>query len=161
MRRVALAALPWLSASATFAQPAPEPPSPWSYGAFIDVGYLANPQAPANHIFRSRGTTPRLNDGVLDMTAAWLSKSASSSSRWGIELTGQAGEDSKAFGFSSTAPNVGGSDWLLHFGPTNVSYMAPVGSGFAVQAGIFNSIIGYDALYAKDNFSYTRTIRRI
>jgi hypothetical protein len=37
-----------------------------------------------------------------------------------------------------------------------VSYLAPVGNGLAIQAGLFNSLIGYDSLYAKDNFSYTR-----
>src|SRR5262249_51413162 len=33
---------------------------------------------------------------------------------------------------------------------------APVGKGLTVQGGIFGSLIGYDALYAKDNFNYTR-----
>jgi len=31
-----------------------------------------------------------------------------------------------------------------------------VGKGLALQAGIFSSLIGYDSLYAKDNFNYTR-----
>jgi len=33
------------------------------------------------------------------------------------------------------------------------SYLAPVGKGLTVQAGIFASLIGYDSLYAKDNFN--------
>jgi Putative beta-barrel porin-2, OmpL-like. bbp2 len=37
-----------------------------------------------------------------------------------------------------------------------VSYLAPVGNGLAIQGGIFASLIGYDGLYAKDNFTYTR-----
>src|SRR5262249_27178044 len=41
-------------------------------------------------------------------------------------------------------------------GPTNVSYLAPVGKGLTIQGGIFSSLIGYDSLYAKDNFNYTR-----
>src|SRR5262249_34324601 len=41
-------------------------------------------------------------------------------------------------------------------GPTNVSYLAAVGKGVTIQAGIFSSFIGYDSLYAKDNFNYTR-----
>jgi hypothetical protein len=31
-----------------------------------------------------------------------------------------------------------------------------VGEGLTLQAGIFSSLIGYDSLYAKDNFNYTR-----
>ncbi len=60
------------------------------------------------------------------------------------------------FGFSATAPNIAGAEWLTHLGPTNLSYAAPIGSGVTIQAGIFNSLIGYDSLYAKDNVSYTR-----
>ena len=45
---------------------------------------------------------------------------------------------------------------VSHLGPTNVSYLAPVGKGLTLQAGIFSSLIGYDSLYAKDNFNYTR-----
>jgi len=45
---------------------------------------------------------------------------------------------------------------LRYFGPTNVSYLFPAGRGLTVQGGIFSSLIGYDSLYAKDNFTYTR-----
>ena len=90
------------------------------------------------------------------MAGVSLRKAAGESSRVGVELTAQAGEDAKLFGFSATAPNVGGADVLLHFGPTNVSYLAPVGKGLTIQGGIFGSLIGYDSLYAKDNFTYTR-----
>jgi hypothetical protein len=31
-----------------------------------------------------------------------------------------------------------------------------VGKGLTIQGGIFGSLIGYDSLYAKDNFNYTR-----
>jgi hypothetical protein len=60
------------------------------------------------------------------------------------------------FGFSATAPNFPGYRWLRHVGLADVSYIAPVGNGLTVQAGIFGSLIGYDSLYAKDNLSYTR-----
>ncbi len=73
-----------------------------------------------------------------------------------MELAVQAGKDSENFGFSATAPHVSGSDWLRHFGLADVSYLAPIGKGLTLQAGLFNSLIGYDALYAKDNFTYTR-----
>jgi hypothetical protein len=73
-----------------------------------------------------------------------------------MELTAQTGVDSRVFGFSATAPNLPGWEGLRHLGPTDVSYLAPVGKGLTIQGGIFSSLIGYDGLYAKDNFNYTR-----
>ncbi len=137
----------------------PSTPSPnpeWHYGGFVDLGYLRDFNYPSNHLFRNRGTTPRVNELDLNMAALYLNKDATSVSRWGMELEVQAGEDSMAFGFSATAPNLAGANWLRQLGRADVSYLAPVGRGLTVQAGIFNSLIGYDSLYAKDNFSYTR-----
>lgn len=136
--------------------PAPAAPPVWQYSAFGDFGYLGDPNDPENHLFRNRGTTPRVDELDVNMIGLGLKRNASESSRWGTELTVQAGKDSEVFGFSATAPNIGGANWLRHLGPTNVSYLAPAGRGLTVQAGIFSSLIGYDSLYAKDNFNYTR-----
>ncbi len=138
-------------------EPQTKPSKPqWQYGGFIDFGYSLDFNYPSNHLFRNRGTTPRVNELDLNMAGVYVRRDASELSRWGMELTVHAGEDSKIFGFSATAPNVAGANWLRHFGRANVSYLAPVGNGLTVQAGLFNSLIGYDSLYAKDNFSYTR-----
>jgi Putative beta-barrel porin-2, OmpL-like. bbp2 len=130
--------------------------SAWHYGGFADLGYLLDFNHPANHLFRNRGTTPRVDELDLNMAAIYLTKDASEKSRWGMELEAQAGEDSKIFGFSATAPNLAGANWLRQIGKADVSYLAPVGKGLTVQGGIFSSLIGYDSLYAKDNFNYTR-----
>ncbi len=135
---------------------APADPPLWRLNAFIDVGYLLDFNHPSNHLFRNRGTTPRVNELDLNMAGVSARKDVSTESRWGMELAVHAGEDSKTFGFSSTVPNISGANILRHFGRANVSYLAPVGKGLTVQAGIFSSFIGYDSLYAKDNFSYTR-----
>lgn len=148
--------------SAIVAQLQPEPtPAPavtptWAYGGFVDVGYLNDFNYPANHLFRSRGTTFKVDELDLNMAVVYLKKPPSEGSRWGTELTAQAGKDSEQFGFSATAPNLPGADGLRHLGPTNVSYLFSVGSGLTLQGGIFSSLIGYDSLYAKDNFTYTR-----
>jgi putative OmpL-like beta-barrel porin-2 len=135
---------------------AQEPSSALQYGGFVDLADLNSFNDPANHLFRNRGTTPRVDEWDVNMAAAWLKKPALPSSRVGIELTVQGGEDSKIFGFSSTAPKLRGADALLHLGPTDASYLAPIGKGLTIQGGIFSSLIGYDSLYAKDNFSATR-----
>src|SRR6266446_9392671 len=138
-------------------QAATQPANPeWQYGGFIDAAYLLDFNHPSNHSFRSRGTAYKVDEPILNIGAAYLRKTASESSRWGMEFTLQGGQDSRIFGFSATAPNLAGSEWLRHLGPTDVSYLAPVGKGLTVQAGIFSSFIGYDSLYAKDNFNYTR-----
>lgn len=128
----------------------------WHYGGFTDVGYLLDFNHPSNHLFRSRGTTFHVDNVFVNMAGAYAKEAATEESRWGVELTAHAGKDSEVFGFSATAPNIGGFEVLRHLGPTNVSYLAQVGKGLTVQGGIFASLIGYDSLYAKDNFNYTR-----
>ena len=130
--------------------------TPWQFGGFIDLDYANDFNHPANHLFRNRGTTPRVDEVDVNMAAAYIRKDTSPTSRLGAELEVQTGEDSKTFGFSATAPNLPGADVLRHFGKANVSYLVPVGKGLALQGGIFSSFIGYDSLYAKDNLNYTR-----
>ena len=137
-------------------QASPTPDPVWFYGAFVDSAYLLDFNHPANDLFRSRGTTYKLGYPLINMAGAYIRKTPSESSRWGMELTTQAGQDSRVFGFSATAPNLPGYEGLRHLGPTDVSYLEPVGKGLTIQAGIFSSFIGYDSLYAKDNFNYTR-----
>jgi len=128
----------------------------WQYGSFVDSAYLLNFNHPENRLFRSRGTAFRTDAVWLNMAGLYARKRPSADSRWGAELTVHAGKDAEFFGFSATAPNIAGYKFLRQLGPTNVSYLAPVGKGLTLQAGIFSSLIGYDSLYAKDNFNYTR-----
>src|SRR5262249_1386005 len=97
-----------------------------------------------------------LNNWYVNMAAAYAKKKPTEQSRWGAEIEVQEGKDDEIFGFSASAPNLKGSDFLRHFGLADVSYLAPVGKGLTIQGGIFASLIGYDSLYAKDNFNYTR-----
>lgn len=137
-------------------QDAPQSNPKWQYGGFVDLGYLLDFNHPENKIFRSRGTAWHVDSVHLNMAAFHVRKKATEESRWGVELTAQTGKDDEVYGFSATAPNIAGFKFLRHLGPTNVSYLAPVGKGLTLQAGIFPSFIGYDSLYAKDNLNYTR-----
>ena len=147
-----VAALLGIAIGAVVAQDAPPEPG-WEYGGFVDLGYLLDFNHPRNDLFRSRGTTFHVDEVDLNMAAAYVRKKATEESRWGTELTVQGGKDSEVFGYSPTAPNLPGSRWLRHLGLADVSYLAPVGKGLTVQGGIFGSLIGYDSLYAKDNFN--------
>ena len=128
----------------------------WTYGAFGDGAYLFAPNDPADGVFRSRGTAWHVNDFVVNMAGVYAKRPASAGSPWGGELTVHSGKDDEIFGFSATAPNIAGNRWLRHLGPSNVTYLAGIGKGLAIQSGVFSSLIGYDSLYAKDNFNYTR-----
>jgi hypothetical protein len=142
-------------ASSVHAEPQ-SPASAYQFGGFVDVADLSSSTDPPNHLFRNRGTTPRLDEVDVNMAAAYVRKPIAAAAPIGFEATVQAGEDAKIFGFSPTAPNIGGARVLTHLGPMNVSYRAPLGRGLTMQGGIFSSLIGYDSLYAKDNVTYTR-----
>lgn len=126
------------------------------YGGFADIGYLHDFNDPANRLFRSRGTAWHVDELDLNVAGAYAKKKATEDSRWGAELIVHAGKDDEVFGFSATAPNFPGYEWMRHLGLANVSYLTPVGKGLNLQGGIFASLIGYDSLYSKDNLNYTR-----
>ncbi len=139
------------------AEEAATPPGDWHYGAFVDVSYPINFNFPENHRFRTRTTTTRHNEFAPNMAMVYVRKDVSEASRWGLELGVQGGYDSKDFAFLPNEPKVGGADTLRHFSRANLSYLAPVGKGLTVTAGLFNSFIGYESLYARDNANYSRS----
>ncbi|OQW35203.1 MAG: hypothetical protein A4E19_16655 [Nitrospira sp. SG-bin1] len=91
------------------------------------------------------------------MGLAYVRKNATESSRLGMELGFQGGRDSEEFAFLAGERRVDGSDVLRHIHRANVSYFAPIGTGLTIIAGLFNSLMGYESLYAKDNANYTRS----
>jgi hypothetical protein len=129
----------------------------WHYGGFVDLGYSLDFNFPENHLFRNRGTTPRVNELDLNMAGAYIRKDATVQSRWGTEWLVHGGQDAKEFAFHVNQPKVGSSDQLRHFGRANASYLAPIGNGLTLQGGLFNSLVGYESLYSKDNNHYTRS----
>ena len=42
------------------------------FGAFLDAGYLKSLNSPSNHLFRSRGTTPRVQELDLNMAGGYF-----------------------------------------------------------------------------------------
>ena len=143
--------------TAAQAEESAPPPTDWHYGAFVDISYPIDFNFPENHQFRNRTTTTRTNELAPNMAMAYVRKDVSETSRWGLEFGVQGGYDSKDFAFLQGEPKVGAADTLRHFSRANVSYLAPVGKGLKVTAGLFNSFIGYESLYARDNVNYSRS----
>ncbi|MCS6898055.1 MAG: porin, partial [Nitrospira sp.] len=135
----------------------PRQHSLWRYGVYLDVGYVANFNFPDNDRWRSRSTASWHNQPVANMVLAYMRKEATESSRWGMELGVQGGYDTVGFAFLPGEKKVEGADVLRHLHRANVSYLAPLGNGWRVTVGLFNSLMGYESLYAKDNANYTRS----
>jgi putative OmpL-like beta-barrel porin-2 len=132
----------------------------WHYGAYLDLSYLLDFNYPENHRWRSKVTTQRVNELAPNMIMGYVRKDADESSRWGMEFAVQGGYDVTGQVPNATfryGPQVGDADAFSHFARANVSYLAPVGTGLKITAGLFNSFIGYESFYAKDNFNYTRS----
>jgi len=134
-------------------------PSRWHYGAYLELSYPVDFNFPENHIWRSKVTTPHVNELTLNMALAYVRKDANESSRWGMELAVQGGDQVEAqipnASFRYGDPH-SDADAFSHFSRANVSYLAPIGTGLRLTAGLFNSFIGYASFYSKDNFNYTR-----
>ena len=132
----------------------------WHYGAYLDLSYLIDFNYPDNRRWRSKVTTQRVNELTPNMIEGYVRKDADESSRWGMEFAVQGGYD-----VTGQVPNATlrhgqpyeDADTFSHFARANVSYLAPIGTGLKLTAGLFNSYIGYESFYAKDNFNYTRT----
>lgn len=133
------------------------PSAGWRYGAYLDIGGIVNFNVPENNLWRSRATASRHNQAAPNMVLAYVRKDVSEASRWGMELGAQGGYDSVDFAFLQGESKVGGADVLRHVHRANVSYLAPLGNGLTVTAGLFNSLMGYESLYARDNTNYTRS----
>lgn len=140
--------------------PPSQPANQWQYGLLADVAYGLNLNFPENHGFRSKQTTPRTNEFAPNMLLASVRKEARQIGEWGMELAGQAGYDTEALvpheqeGRDRPVP---GAEILRHIARANVSYVAPVGSGLLLTAGVMKGYINYESFYSKQNPNYTRT----
>jgi hypothetical protein len=129
----------------------------WHYGAYLDVSYITNFNFPDNDRWRSRSTDAYQNQPAPNMVLAYVRKDATEVSRWGMELGAQGGYDSVDFAFLPGEKKVAGADVLRNIHRANASYLAPIGNGLTITGGLFNSLMGYESLYAKDNPNYTRS----
>lgn len=127
----------------------------WQYGGTIDISYANAFQSGDELSWRSKATNMRLNSFAPNMGMIYLRKLVDENSRWGFEVGAQAGYDTD--GQVPAEQRISGYSILRYISRANVSYLAPVGKGLTLTAGLMNSFIGYESMFAKDNANYTRT----
>jgi len=127
----------------------------WQLSGSIDLSYANAFQSSQELPFRSRATSYRLNEFSPNIGMVYLRKAVSETSRWGMEIGGQAGYDTD--GQVPGSDRLPGYSILRYLSRANVSYLAPIGNGLTLTAGLMNSFLGFDSFYAKDNFNVTRS----
>jgi hypothetical protein len=131
----------------------------WQFGTYLDVGYAISFNDPENGLWRSKGTTFRVDDPRVNMATGYLHKDAVPESRWGMEFGLQTGVDTDNL-VPAPPPQankpISNADEIRHLGRTNLSYLFPAGNGLRVTGGLINSFIAYESYYAMANPNYTR-----
>jgi Putative beta-barrel porin-2, OmpL-like. bbp2 len=132
-----------------------QPAEDLHFGAYANLSYPANFNRSYPHPWRSKVTTDRLSEFGPNMGMFYLRKDATTDSRLGLELGGQAGYD--ADGQVPLVTPLGAADVLQYISRANISNLASIGNGFKFTAGLFNSFIGYESFYTKDYPNFTRS----
>ncbi|HEU5091754.1 MAG TPA: outer membrane beta-barrel protein [Nitrospira sp.] len=124
--------------------------------AILDLSYGVNANFPDNHTFRSKQTTPQANEVAPNLGFLSIRREVTRESRWGGELGFQAGYDTNGLVPDEREKPLAGSDILRHLAQANVTYLAPLGKGLAISAGLMKGFINFESFYAVNNFNYTR-----
>ena len=137
-----------------------EPGMPgWRYATYLDLGYNINFNDPENGIWRSKGTTFKVNSPQVNMALGYVRKDPTTESRWGMAFGLQAGVDTEAL-ITEPPPDfntpLSHADELRHLYRANLKYLFPLGRGLEITGGLINSYIGYESYLAIQNPNYTR-----
>jgi len=106
------------------------PSSPWHYQFYVDAGYAYTDNDPANHEWRSKSTTNKLNEPELFLGMGNVGKKPISGSRWGFELGLQTGADSEGLVTAAPPPAlepIDNADSWRHLYRANFSYLFDAG----------------------------------
>ena len=131
----------------------------WDYALYLDTGYNWTSTRPGNNLWRSKGTTYKVDEPQVNLAMGYVSKKATPQSRWGMEFGLQAGADTDnlvpAPPPASNEP-ITNADSLRHLYRANGSYLFSAGNGLELTGGLINSYIGYESFLAIQNVNYTR-----
>ena len=152
MKRIGLSVLAltlWTS-SALAQTPAPAPAAPSTeIGGLVDV-YYDFYSTKTDGQYRNFDT--KHNQFAMTMAQVWLAKAPSESSRVGFKFKLNFGPASSNF---IHAFEPGGTPYN-NIQEAYISYLAPVGKGLQLDAGVFVTPHGAEVIEAKDNANYSR-----
>ena len=132
---------------------------PWGFQLYFDGGYGASSTEPDNGLWRSKGTTFKLDSPRLNLAMAVVRKKPTDRSRWGISFGLQTGVDTEALVPSAPPPQdepVSHADTLRHLYRANFSYLFSAKKQIRLTGGLLNSYIGYESYLAIGNPNHTR-----
>jgi hypothetical protein len=143
-------------------EPAPSPsPKPWyqrvDLTAFADVYYAYNLNRPADgqSFTPTTGTTAkRANEFALNLAALGVGLQPDPI---GFQLTFGYGTSTEVVHAGEPKGGFIGPDAWRYVEQASISGKVPVGKGLLIEAGILPSHIGFESLYSKDNWNYTRS----
>ena len=143
-----------VAAVPVFAQtPAPAAAPSIDVGGLVDVYYDYYSTKPAANA-QYRNFDAKHNQFALSMAEVWLKKAPSDTSRVGFNFKLNFGDASSNF---IHAAEPGGSTYQ-NIQEAYVSYLAPVGKGLQIDAGVFVTPAGAEVIEAKDNPNYSRSL---
>lgn len=125
--------------------------------AILDLSYGVNANFPDNHTFRGKQTTPQTNEVAPNLGFVSIRREVTIENRWGIDLGFQGGYDTDGLVPDDREKPMPGADVLRHVGQANITYLAPMGKGLAISAGLMKGFINFESFYAVNNFNYTRS----
>jgi len=124
----------------------------WKYHLYLDTSYADDLGGSQAVPWRFKQTTNRLNEFDPNMGMFYVEKVVSDESPWGMQFGIQAGKDASAQ--ESDWGNRTAANAIKHFGHANLSYQPT--EGLTLTAGLMESFIGFESMYAKKNPNYTR-----
>ena len=124
----------------------------WNYHLYLDLSYADDLGGPRSIPWRFKQTTNQLNDFDPNMGMLYVEKIISDESPWGMQFGLQGGNDASAQ--ESDWRNGNMANVIKHLGHANLSYQPT--QGLTLTAGLMESFIGFESMYAKYNPNYTR-----
>ena len=124
----------------------------WNYHLYLDLSYADDLEGPRSIPWRFKQTTNQLNDFDPNMGMLYVEKIISEESPWGMQFGLQGGNDASAQ--ESDWRNGNMANVIKHLGHANLSYQPT--EGLTLTAGLMESFIGFESMYAKNNPNYTR-----
>ncbi|MBV8518971.1 MAG: porin [Acidobacteria bacterium] len=143
MKRLAFLLFACCAALRAHAEDAP------TFSGFVDVAAVYNANAPASHenFIPGTGTSAkRANELALNLAELQWTRAVSAEQPVGFTLSVVAGDGETV---------VHGSDSLRYVYQASVAYRLP--DGVVLEAGVYPSHIGFESLFSKDNWNYTRS----